>query len=453
MPEDQLSEIVSRARVEEGMGGTLLSREELLKELERLHARVQERDGADFIAELVRLRRFMEDDPRLQQILDELRTNAEQIEADFQAADVELAPRLIELRRELVRIASDAADPEPRPRPEWPQRNHRWIYSMTNFDLVATDDPEAVKERHDLDDSKSGFFIRVLDSRLRELRFLIGKPPAQNISDTDQRPELEPISVRLAQLSHEHQQALRTLEQAVGAHGGFALQELNMFFEHAEPPAPSDGTPEDDHRYVNEMFGHSYFYSIQEAQRPVSRRNFSADQIEQLQRIVERLRPAEDHLFEALRERLIRTSERRPQVRDYFRDWLGSPYGAILVLAPAGQAVIQIVSHDGKNSGWLIAFAMIAAFLPPLARGLLTFLVRSHYLTFGGPRLDHGIWERVVHFLERIAQLDAIRFNTRIIVAAFAVVAIVLVLTLVVGLGIGTALLLLAFVALSLLRR
>lgn len=123
----------------------MLSREELLKELERLHARVQERDGADFIAELVRLRRFMEDDPRLERILAELRANAEQIEADFQAADVELAPRLVELRRELVRIAPDAADPEPRPRPEWPQRDHRWIYSMTNFDLVATDDPKGLR--------------------------------------------------------------------------------------------------------------------------------------------------------------------------------------------------------------------------------------------------------------------------------------------------------------------
>lgn len=280
----------------------------------------------------------------------------------------------------------------------------------------------------------------------------MGDPPAQGISDTDQRPELEPISVRLAQLSHEHQQALRTLEQAVGAHGGFALQELNMFFDQAEPPAPSDGTPEDDHRYVNEMFGYSYFYSIQEAQRPASQRNFNTDQIERLQSIVERLRPAEDHLFEAVRERLIRMPEPRPRVRDYFRDWLGSPYGAILVLAPAGQAVIQIVSHDGKNSGWLIAFAMVAAFLPPLARGLLTFLVRGQYLTFARPGPDQGVRERFIHFVERIARLDAIRFNTQIIVAAFAVVAIVLVLTLFVGLGIGTALLLLTFVALLFLR-
>jgi len=430
----------------------LLSREELLKELERLHARVQERDGADFIGELVRLRRFMEDDPRLEQILDELRTNAEQIEADFQAADVELAPQLIELRRELVQFAPDAADPEPRPRPEWPQQDHRWIYSMTNFDLVATDDPAGVKERRELDNSKSGFFVRILDSRLRDLRFLIGDPPAQGISDTDQRPELEPISVRLAQLGHKHQQALHTFEQAVSAHGGFALQELNMFFDQAKPPAPSDGTPEDDHRYVNDVFGHSYFYSIQEAQRPASQRNFSAEQIKQLQSIVERLRPAEDRLFEAVRERLIRMPEPRPRIRDYFRDWLSSPYGAILVLAPAGQAVIQLVSHDGKNSGWLIAFAMVAAFLPPLARGLLTFFVRGQYLLLSGPRPDHGVRERFIPFVERVAQLDTIRFNTRIIVAAFAVVAIVLALTLFVGLGIGTALLLLAFVALSFLR-
>ena len=124
----------------------LLGREELLAELERFHERVQQREGPDFISELVKFREFLNSDPRLRRILDRLAEEAIQFETNLQAADRDLAPRAIALKGELLELAPDAADDRELPRPPHPQRDHHWIYSFTNFDLVAAGDPDGVSQ-------------------------------------------------------------------------------------------------------------------------------------------------------------------------------------------------------------------------------------------------------------------------------------------------------------------
>jgi hypothetical protein len=416
----------------------VLTRDELLAELERLQRRVTDRDGPDFIVELVRLRGFLDEDPRLQQILAALRAEASQIEAEFSAADAELVPRIIDLKRELLELAPDAADADPQPRPQWPQRDYHWIHSMTNFDLVAADDEKGVIERHGLDTSKAGFLLRVLEARLHGLQWLVGDPPAQQAAEENQRPELEPLSDRLARLTHEHRAALRSYERAVGSHGGFALIELDMVLDQADPPEPNWDTKEDEVRYANEVFTRALgrFHLIEEALRPEVQRNLDANEREQLQRLIDKLRPIEDRLFEAVREQVLHLPSPRLGLGRYLRDWLLSPFGAVLVVAPAGQGVIQLVSDQGKASGWLFAFAVVAAILPPLARvGLSVMTQLLAQMSAPGERGKVRLW--FISLLENASELDVIWFDRRIVLAANAAVALILLTTLTVSLTLG----------------
>jgi hypothetical protein len=375
----------------------LLGREELLAELERFHERVQQREGPDFISELVKFREFLNSDPRLRRILDRLAEEAIQFETNLQAADRDLAPRAIALKGELLELAPDAADDRELPRPPHPQRDHHWIYSFTNFDLVAAGDPDGVSERQGMDTTKTGFFLRVLESHLHSLQWLIGDGPVQSVAEENQRPELADLQRRVARLGYDHRQNLQTFERAAGSHGGFALLELDMVLQKAEAPSPSDGTDEDEARYMNEVFGwvSGQFHLILEAQRPTSQRTLDSRDLDGIKWLGERLRPLEDRLYEAVRAVVLRSpsDDRRGFWRSLWA-WLSSPIGGFLSIAPAGQAVIQLVTQEGKATVWLIVVAAGFAVLPPLAWSLLAPLLqrwqarrdeRPHW-TFSGLR-------------------------------------------------------------------
>ena len=285
----------------------------LVEQLDRQHERLRGRDGPSFFPELKRYRELLLGDATASAVVAGLKCEAEGKESAFGRHDAELQPELISLKDELLNRAPECADPpDLRPEglaaPRWD-----WSHSFANFDLLAEGSPEAIHARDGYDTSVSGQMLRVLQDRLRGLQWYEGDTagPVLRPSKRNLRPELDDLVRRLGNLADRHRHAKSKYEHAIASDGGFALVELDVFFESMNPPPREIGSEEDQHAWMNESFKRavSGLYLVEAALRPPSEHHFDDRQLRTLDYLVEKAKSAAERLHEDLRARLLGGTE------------------------------------------------------------------------------------------------------------------------------------------------
>jgi hypothetical protein len=160
--------------------------ESALELLDRQYERVKAADGATFLQELKRYRDLVESDKRLSPLVEHISAETEAAHQAFKADDDELVKELVALKTDLVARASDLDDSgEPRPADDSMRlTNFGWQRTFANFDQVASHGVDAMYERRDWDDSRSGLLVAIVTEKLHAAQWHENKGPVLRIAET-----------------------------------------------------------------------------------------------------------------------------------------------------------------------------------------------------------------------------------------------------------------------------
>lgn len=355
--------------------------------LERQYTRLRELDGAEFVRELPRFYETLTAGPHpLPSLVAELRGEAREYAAAFDAANEELIPELVTLRDELVTLAPEADD-SGQARPPGPSMS--WTYGLSNFDQLAAGGPDRLVENVDQDPSPSGTMLRILQSKLNGLRYPATAPgapvadaPAATPSSTSGGPtvgpELDELGRRLRNAADRHRHALNTYRQAVNRRGGFQVQLLDMAIEQMNPKPREVHTPEDRRQWVEDllmrsMSGWTAVEAVASGHTP------STDNERHMLEIQTRkLKTAADAVYEDLRFKLANA---RSTYVHRFATWVGTPgYG--FVAGPCGVgAVAAVIKNQFSPAAVFVALAVAWALVPPGVGSLPNIALNAASLT------------------------------------------------------------------------
>jgi hypothetical protein len=363
---------------------------DLLALLDRQYGQLEVAEGPEFLLELKRYRQLIDDEPRLAAILDVCRREAAAARERFVAHDEALMLELAALKAELLSRAPDLADPNTaRPRDRHGVPSMDWIYSFTNFDEVVARSQRAFYVRDQDDDSGAGLLLRILEERLRNAQWYgPPKPPEQVMqtmaaSETNLRPELDDLSLKLGNLADRHRHELSAYQQAKATMGGFAVDFIDSVLAQANPP-PRDLKDQDDwHRHVGEQFRRfaAGLMAVEPAMRPAGQRNLSPQETKMVELLVEKLRPQVRACHEDVRLRFARSAEPPPNYGVRLQRWVTSAPGVLFVAPLTGQAVVQAVKGDRNGLVLIAVLSAMAAFVPPAIRAYRVPPLRLSWLT------------------------------------------------------------------------
>ena len=164
--------------------------------------------------------------------LAELRQDAHERVLRFKAHDRGLIPELVEVKADLVRRAPEVDDsPIRRPRGTHPPPLE-WQFGFANFDQIASHGPDRLVVAQGQDTSASGMLLRILDNKLRQLRWRrTGPSGATEISQENLRPDLDDLARRVRNLGDRHRHAEQEFSQEMSRHGGFQVAYLDGAIE------------------------------------------------------------------------------------------------------------------------------------------------------------------------------------------------------------------------------
>jgi hypothetical protein len=344
--------------------------------LERQYQRLRERDGVEFWRELPRFYEMITTGPRpLVSALAQLRERASAQECAFRAADTALIPELVELRNEFVRLAPEADD-SGTPRPGDPSMG--WNYSLANFDQLASGGPDRLVENIHDDDSASATMLRILQSKLNELRYLPPPPGSQGHTGAREPralgPELDDLSRRLRNIADRHQHEARKYQQGLKRHGGFQVELLDMGIQELNPEPREVRTDEDHHRWANDRFLRA-MTGWDAVGAALAGHPFTSDiSRHQVELLTEKMKAAADAVYEDLRYKLVNAPRTYVQ---RLAAWVVSPgYGFV-----AGPCAVGIVTAVAQNTsaglGVFVALAAAFALLPPIVASLPTLTLNA----------------------------------------------------------------------------
>jgi hypothetical protein len=347
--------------------------------LERQYQRLHERDGVEFWRELPRFYETITTGPRpLVSALAQLRAQASAQEREFRAADSAFIPEFVELRNELVRLAPESDD-SGTPRPGDPSLG--WNYSLANFDQLASGGPDRLVENIRDDDSASGTMLRILQSKLNDLRYPRPLPGSQgHLGSSEPRalgPELNDLSRRLRNVADRQQHEARKYQQGLNR-GGFQIELLDMGIQELNPQPREVRTDEDHHRWANDRFLRA-MTGWDAVGAALAGHAFTSDiSRHQVELLTEKMKASADAVYEDLRYTLVNAPRTYVQ---RLAAWVVSPgYGFV-----ASPCAVGIVTAFAKNTsaGLSVFIALAAAFalLPPIVASLPTLTLTASLVT------------------------------------------------------------------------
>jgi len=342
--------------------------------LESQYQRLRERDGVEFWRELPRFYETITTGPRpLVSALAQLREQATAREREFRAADTALIPELVELRNELARLAPGADDAKA-PRPGDPSMG--WNYRLANFDQLASGGPDRLVENIHDDDSASGTMLRILHSKLNDLRY----PPPGSQGNSGARdpqalgPALDDISRRLRNVADRHQHEARKCQQGLKRHGGFQVELLGMGIEELNPQPREVRTDEDHHQWANDRFLRA-MTGWDAVGATLAGHPFTSDTSRhQVELLTEKMKAAADAVYEDLRYKLVNAPRSYAQ---RVAAWVVSPsYGFVAGPCAVG-GVTALARNTSAGLGVFVALAAAFALVPPIVAGLPTLTLNA----------------------------------------------------------------------------
>jgi hypothetical protein len=278
-----------------------------LERLDNAYREVIDASDESFFRRLRDYARLLESDRAIRRAVKRLRKEVEEADEAFTSEDAAFVAELVPLRtqlveRELKADDTDATRPERDPAdPAGSARFHAWIWTLANFDAVASDRADKIVEKDGLDNSRSRMLVQILRAKLYDLVVPFNDRPAPRSDLHDLYDEMNAIG-RREQTAHRH------LEEVAEETGYLALLHIEHVVSHLGPrPERSMATPEEKREFletalVESMGGFGY---LREAMRPKEARG-SLDQKarEALDRHERECRKELERLHRPLRKRL-----------------------------------------------------------------------------------------------------------------------------------------------------
>jgi hypothetical protein len=336
--------------------------------LDRQYERLRTRDGVAFMRELPRFYETITAGPTaVVAAMRTLRKEAEACEREFQDADLSLIPELVQLRSELVALAPECDDSgDLRP----PNPTMSWTYGLANFDQLASHGPDRLVERGDDDPSRSGMMLRILQSKLNELRHPVPTPgilAPDGAAPQEPQTGVDDFGRRLGNAADLHRHHVRTYQQACNSRGGFQFQVLDLAIEQLNPAPRNIQTDEDRHHWIRGVFMRSMsgWAAVEAA---VAGHPHDGDiSRHMVESLTEKTKAASDVVYEDLRLKLISTPSTYSQ---RLTGWLSSPSFGIFETPCAAGAVTGITQANVTGVVVFVALAAVFAILPPALRNL-----------------------------------------------------------------------------------
>jgi hypothetical protein len=202
---------------------------ELVELVDRCFALLDSLAGIEFVREVHRCLRVLEREPRLHDLLSDLRAEADELGMEYARYDAEEMPRLERLRQEVAAVAPeidrDVSEPFPDDRSVADVVN--WWSTMAAFDHIAAGRPfYAGGGRRDYQ-SRTHRLSKILLDKIHELRWpepVPGNTRPQNAQDA--RPELEPLARRLGDIRSAEEAHYERTRIDQMTHPGVALAAL-----------------------------------------------------------------------------------------------------------------------------------------------------------------------------------------------------------------------------------
>jgi hypothetical protein len=384
--------------------------------LDRQHERFQAAGGAEFVHELRRFYEFITAGPAaVVSALAELRAEASEVEERFAEHDRELVPELVQLKVGLVARVPEADDSGvPRPIDRFSRPDPAWAYGFANFDQVATGGPDRSVTVQKWDTSASGMLLSILETKLKELQWVVTTSSGvRTTAETNLRPDLDDLGLRLRNLNDRHRHAAQEFNQAVERDGGFQVQFLDMAIGQLTPAPREIQTEDEQHARMDELFkrvlGGWHVLEDAAAGRPLDEQGRKTLAIH-----IEKLKSPAEHVYSDLRLKVAMAPPPPEPTAGYgvrLRSWVLSPAYALSGGPCIGGALTGLVSGQHAGLGVFVALALGLALLPPFASHPPAVSYTTSSLAFAG--FTTGA---VVVLLVKVGVLAA--------VAAFALLAI-----------------------------
>lgn len=276
--------------------------------LDRQFAFLTRQRGADFIRQLRLFLGVLRQDPRFASHTEDIRTELVDFFQRASEEDNRFLHEAVALRIELASRAPGVDDSDMEPPPQ-DHGDMRYRASFAHFDRVVSGEDSPVRgiplqPTGSEDESRSGTLLGILLQKLSQLRTGIEIGAGGAVPTEHQRPDLRDLERRVGNLSRSQQHWHRAVIAGRRTLPGSALAALEHAVEQSNPAPVTIVTDEDFHDYANAMFvmANEGLFSL--FSKALYEGRLSAEEAEQLEEVVERLRALADRLFEDVRRRL-----------------------------------------------------------------------------------------------------------------------------------------------------
>jgi hypothetical protein len=268
-------------------------------------------EGQGFFRRLGEYLGLLRENRRIERVAAALSSEVQEAETKYAEEDEALVREFVALRYDLVRLAPEAgedADAEyPGGRepfdPAEADRWREWMFTLANFDAIATGHEEQMREEREGDRSRSRVLGEILNAKVYHLQY--PDDPNRKVRD-----DLDELRTRLNHLRDRQKAAQLRVEAVAESTGHLALLSLEHVMSHTAPrdPRPEASHGSDEHTaWINEIFAESIsgFVHLRELMRPSELRgSLEPNAMEAIGRIEEKCRDALERLHPALRRGL-----------------------------------------------------------------------------------------------------------------------------------------------------
>lgn len=268
-------------------------------------------EGQAFFRRLEEYVSLLRENRRIKRVLAALAAEVQEAERQYAEEDEEFVRELVSLRDNLVEVAPEAgedahAEPPGRREPFDPAEAERWrswAFTLANFDAIAADREEQMREEREGDRSRSRTLGDILNAKVYNLQY--PGDPNRKVRD-----DMDDLRSRLNHLRDRQRAAQLRVEAVAESTGHIALLNLEHVLSHTAPREPRPEAPRgsDEHAvWINEVFAESIsgFSHLRELMRPRELRgSLGQNAQEAIGRIEGTCKDALERLYPPLRQRL-----------------------------------------------------------------------------------------------------------------------------------------------------
>jgi len=222
-----------------------------LEQLNGAYGAVMNAEGQAFFRRLSEYLGLLRENRRIERVVKALSAEVQEAERKYAEEDEQLAREFVALRGDLVELAPEAGEDteaeHPGQRepfdPAEAERWRAWSFTLANFDAIAADQENQMREEREGDRSRSRALGEILNAMVYNLQY--PDDPNRKV-----RADLDDLRTRLNHLRDQQNAAQLRVEAVAESTGHIALLNLEHVISHTAPRQPrpeaprgSDSTP------------------------------------------------------------------------------------------------------------------------------------------------------------------------------------------------------------------